>query len=515
MATVVGDDTPLTVPSPRTVPLDLARIVRMMKRMNGTIDTTVAVPLHAMAMIRKAMDRAIAADRRHATRLGLEVPAAPELVVGEQWQVRQCNACGFQSRDASQWLSVCCTSPARLLTMVNVTITAPRPTCGAWELMAVVEGQPLDFEGKPSLNLLRRIPGSTEGHDLAAYRAGDAGRCDHCDKIRRRNETFLVLSLETGEIKQVGRQCLAAFLGDKSYETIIRRLAWLELLVDDRGPSGDEGEGGGGRWGDPEPDIETVLALTAAVIRNDGWVSKTAARDRSDLQATADQVYALINPPRGAEAIREWKAEVARLAPQPADMEHAQAALSWVRSMSPRSDYEWSIYTAGRLTTVEHMGIVCSIVSAYDRVIGREVEQRTKRASMPASVHVGQVGEKVAVTGTVERVHAMSGEWGTTTAITVVSPDGVVVEWMKSGIVDEVLTGLTVTMTGKVKRHGEYKGRAVTTLTRCRIEVAPKVEAKDKDECATCDGHGTIKDGETGDRRRCLDCGGEQTAASL
>jgi hypothetical protein len=439
--------------------------------MNGTIDTVVAVPLHALPMISKAMDRATAADRRHATRLGLAVPAAPELLTGEQWQVRQCNACGFQSRDASQWLSVCCTSPARLITMVNVTITAPRPTCGDWELLAVVEGQPLDFEGKPSPNLLRRIPGSTESHDLAAYRAGDPGRCDHCDKIRRRTETFLVLSMETGEIKQVGRQCLAAFLGDKSYETIIRRLAWLDLLVDDRGPSGDEGEGSGGRWGDPNPDIETVLALTATAIRNDGWVSKTAARDRLDLNATADQVYALIHPPRGAEAIRLWKAEVARLAPQPADMEHAKAALSWVRSMSPRSDYDWSIYTVGRLDAVEHMGIACSIVPAYDRVIGREIEQRTKRASMPASVHVGQVGEKIAITGTVERVFAMSGDWGTTTAITVVSPDGVVVEWMKSGIVDEVLAGRTVTMTGKVKKHGEFKGRAVTTLTRCRIDV--------------------------------------------
>lgn len=448
----------------------------------------VYVPAHALASIRAALDKATNADRRHATRLNLAVPAAPVLTVGEERQVRECCACRHQATDITQWMSACCTAPARLLTLVPVTISAPRPTCGAWELLAVVERQPADFEGKPSPNLLRRVPGSTEDLDLGRWRTGDATHCDHCDVDRRRNETFLVLSLENGEIKQVGRQCLAAFLGDQSYESIIRRLAWRELLTDG-GDDGEGGYGGGGRWGEPAPDIETVLALTATVIRNDGWLSKTAARERFDgIRATADQVYSLLNPPREGEQLREWRKEIVRLAPQPTDMEHATAALTWVRDMAPTSDYDWSIHTAGRLTHVEHFGIVCSIVPAYDRVIGREIEKRTRRAAVPASVHVGAVGEKLSATGICESARAVPGDqWGTRTVITIVAADGAVVQWWKSGIVDEVIAGRTVTITGKVKSHGQYDGRAITTLTRCKLVVLPEAAP---------------------------DCGGEQTAVA-
>lgn len=433
------------------------------------------VPAHAVPQIRAALDKAAAADRRHAARLNLPVPAAPVLTVGEERQVRECNACRCQTTDTEQWLSMCCTAPARLLTLMPVTISAPRPTCGAWELLAVVEGQPNDFEGKRSPNLLRGVPGSTEGLNLDAWRWGDATNCDHCIKSRRRNETFLVLSLETGEIKQVGRQCLAAFLGDQTYESIIRRLAWRDLL-DDSGAGMDDGEGGwGGRWGHPDPDIETVLALTACVIRNDGWLSKTAARERFDgSQATATQVNSLLHPPReGTKEFAEWRKEVARLAPQPSDMEHATAALAWVRTITPRSDYDWTIHTAGRLTHVAHMGVVCSIVPAYTRMLGREIEKRTRRAEAPPSRHIGTVNEKLSVTGICESARAVQGERFTSTSITVVADDGTVVQWWKSGIVDEVIAGRRVTITGKVKKHGAYDGRDITTLTRCKLEVLP------------------------------------------
>lgn len=51
------------------------------------------------------------------------------------------------------------------------------------------------------------------GKDLTGeYETSDAVRCDHCGHRRSRNKTFVVKSKE-GEYKQVGSNCLQAFLG--------------------------------------------------------------------------------------------------------------------------------------------------------------------------------------------------------------------------------------------------------------------------------------------------------------
>ena len=62
------------------------------------------------------------------------------------------------------------------------------------------------------------------------------------------------------------------------------------------------------------------------------------------------------------------------------------------------------------------------------------------------------------------------------------------------------------------KPIGSAPGRYVSVL------LPPEVEAEliaGLRECPACIGHGTIRDGETDERRKCLNCGGAGTVETL
>ena len=88
-------------------------------------------------------------------------------------------------------------------------------TC--WRTVVVEGERPLLPGGWTFWGVVRH----TEDGNLVLSVAGDAlpvefrtaaPTCDHCHTARRRNDTFVVRS-EAGEIRRVGRQCLADFLG--------------------------------------------------------------------------------------------------------------------------------------------------------------------------------------------------------------------------------------------------------------------------------------------------------------
>jgi hypothetical protein len=86
----------------------------------------------------------------------------------------------------------------------TATLTGETPKLpGGWTLVGVIEL----LEGNV---LLRNVPGETMP---VLYRdAARATLCEHCNTKRNRTATFVVRD-EAGAHKQVGRQCLADFLG--------------------------------------------------------------------------------------------------------------------------------------------------------------------------------------------------------------------------------------------------------------------------------------------------------------
>lgn len=120
--------------------------------------------------------------------------AAPTLTIGETISVKIGNTVHGDELYAQK---------------VQVTVSGEAPKLNGWSFVGVVES----VEGS---TVLRSIPGQQIPE---YYRHADPCNCDHCNVNRRRNSTFIVKS-ESGEYKQVGKQCLSDFLDHANPEHV-------------------------------------------------------------------------------------------------------------------------------------------------------------------------------------------------------------------------------------------------------------------------------------------------------
>lgn len=426
---------------------------------NPTTTEIKSFPAHLVGAARKAVAQAQARIERAARKANQDAPAAPVLVVSEPRTMTTDDPEAFGGK--------------RMHRVVDITVTYERPVLAGWEFLAVIEPM-------TGGNLLRGVPGATVADgELDAWRTSDL-RCDHCDTIRRRSETFILRTFSGGEnaYKQVGRQCLAHFLGGKSAAAIIASLAFERIIR-------EIGEGDGGMSNGPELyDPSALLAQTAACVRVCGWVSKGQARDREGLEATADLVLFLVNPrpthPQGAQRHREMSE---KCAVTDADVAHATNALAWAKSLDGASDYERNLSLVAAQETIErsHVGILASAISGYNRHIGKLAE----KASRPTSAHVGEVGKRIDLVVTVERTFNVDTDYGVLVINTMRTDEGAIVVWKTGKAVGTV--GTRIALRGTVKRHSEYKGEAQTEMSRCAIDNPDKCEHKvTREICAQC-----------------------------
>lgn len=416
-------------------------------------------PARRLDVARAAVAKSHAGLVRSAARTGQVAPAAPVINVLREYVKSRCTEChditvGFTGR--------LCQTPRCLgyvvaCSFVDLEVVAERPTLAGWDFLAVVE--PL-----VGGNLIRQVPGADVADgELVPWRTGEIA-CDHCETRRRRSETFVVRAdgsdpaVPAGTYKQVGRQCLGAFLGGKSAATIIASLG-LEALIREAG----DGEGGG--WSGPGVyDPAEFLAWTASSVRVGGWISKKAAGDR---QATADHVKYLLTPPFGGDGRAAWEKARENFKPTDEDRARGAAALEWAKLLSDASDYERNLRLVAQQPALEpsHAGILASAVAAHARVLGEEV--RRKAAAASPSKHVGEVKSKVAATVTVERVSSFETQYGELFVHTFRDADGNALVWKTGKSVGAA--GDVLALTGTVKAHTEFRGEQQTELTRCKI----------------------------------------------
>jgi hypothetical protein len=99
------------------------------------------------------------------------------------------------------------------LIVMNVQIVGETPRINGWKPVAVIEHH-------DEMNIIGSIP-CNEIEIPKSYWTAKA-KCEHCGHKRHRNETVLIAN-ESGEIKQIGRNCLADYVrGDWA-----RTLAWM------------------------------------------------------------------------------------------------------------------------------------------------------------------------------------------------------------------------------------------------------------------------------------------------
>lgn len=385
---------------------------------------------------------------KRAVKIGCEVPSYT--VVGESHEVRQV----VVGKEEDQFGREKDIVEERMSVFTHITIHNPLVVVAGYTFIATLEHTD---EG----NLLRKVPGV--GESLPAKYRECGPWCDHCQMNRRRRDTFVVRHEETGEYKQIGRNCLADYLGKDAERAALQ--AELACDVSELGEACEDESSHGWGGGYSYDMLDKFLAYVAEVISHVGWISNTVAK-QTDQQSTSGLAQLHMHPSnedirRGLLLFRTPTAE---------SVQTAKLAIEWASSISDDevsdNDYLYNIRVIARrgIISYKQYGYAASIVSGYQRHIC-DLKRKEYAATHP-SEYVGVKGERSTFKVLVGKVITLDGAYGTTYMhlMQQVGTNNALV-WKSSG---ECLdTGKEYNVSGTVKDHCEYKGVKQTILTRC------------------------------------------------
>lgn len=408
-------------------------------------ETRLTIPMSNMGLLEEKIDRL----NRRAAKLGQGAVVVTEVAREVRREYVGRNSLGEKVYRERTW--------------VTLDVEGDKPVLPGWTLVGAIDHSD---KADGSLNILRAARGETLPE---TYRKAKPV-CDHCGTTRWRRDTF-ILRAEDGSHKQVGRNCLADFLGEGT--TAASLVSWLKFVRELSTALGGLGEGVSGpsdyEW------INRYLAGVAASIRVDGWVSKGRAWEEYDLTSTSSMAWSVLYPPMQKRPDHpEIMAD---------DVEVAEKALAWIRSLpeSERAEgYLANLYAACASETFRHKqdGLVASLVgAAYPRAMKDAEEAKRQAEAVEArgiSTHVGEPKQRLRdLPVTIEKIRGWEGAYGYTTFVSMRDSSNNLLVWYASGDKHDSLPdeGAVCKLTGTIKKHGtdKYTGEACTHVNRCGI----------------------------------------------
>lgn len=390
-----------------------------------------------------------------------------------------------------------------------VRVTGEAPTVAGWTFAATIQHEEAG-------NILRKTPGMEEIEVPHEYREAKPW-CDHCRTTRRRIDTFLVTDGQSW--KQVGRNCLCDFLGGHDPHRAVAMLqAWRDACS--LGGDLDEEEFWGcGGWSSEwvRFGFDNFLTAVAYCTRRDGWLSRTAARERNfDGCATADEAWSLLTPSKDRTVEERRRRELDKI--EDGDRRTAEGALEWAQTaiigkdVAKRNDYEHNLAVAlqhSEGVSFKEAGLVGSLIVVYQKAMEREIQRRKARENKK-NEHFGELeAEKTITRGKnkgkvkkykpryelellVVRVYVHDPEpdydnpnsayYGPTYIHTMEDEEGRCFVWYGSNVLrdeeyKEIQQGDTFKATWSIKKHAERDGVKQTVVTRPSGAVRKKEEA--------------------------------------
>lgn len=349
-----------------------------------------------------------------------------------------------------------------------IQVQGETPKYAGWALIAALQYIEANGENEAAM-FIRSVPGQILPEE---YRHTDQ-RCDHCKAIRRRTETFVVKH-DDGSLKQVGRQCIADFLGHQDPERYAQIAEWVLGASDIMIAAEDDDDLGWGGGGSRSIWLSDYLGYVCMVMREKGWLSRTKARQLNQSgeggTATADRaLHAMFAKP--------CKEQPRPPRPEDQDYEMAKKAIEWLRTdLAQRktlNDYQHNLVVlCTRDVVVEKgFGVAASLVPTYQRELGIMAERKLRFEKEKNSIHFGEVGKREIFDLTVMKVIPTQSDFGAVYIHKFMDQKGNVATWFASGSAAYSLEiGKTYTIKASVKKHDEYQGVKQTVLTRCAVE---------------------------------------------
>ncbi len=345
----------------------------------------------------------------------------------------------------------------------EVSVTGQKPKLSGWSMVAAIEPQPNEE------NMVREVPGET---CPAEYRKTDL-HCDHCNSVRRRSAIYVLRCDKdddgqgVGDFRQVGRKCLADFLGGVSPEAMLNAASnlWnLGKLCHDA----SDYEWGVGEHQVPEVEITRYVTVVCAVIRCCGWIP----RSRAEGMATADIAWHLTmygHSEYARDLVQQYNIHTTE-----ADTHKARVALEWGRNISPTNASNTFLHNLGvccRQVCADNRtcGTLAALIIAHDRFLAAELERTTAaKSAQTTSRHIGTVGEKhvfedVAMAGK----HSYETIYGTQLLFRFVDRDRNVIVWKTKSAPDWMPEiGQRLTLKATIKKHDSWNNIPQTAIIR-------------------------------------------------
>jgi len=285
--------------------------------------------------------------------------------------------------------------------------------------------------------------------------------CDVCKKVRHRNDTFIVQ--KDGEQKQVGRNCLKQFMGIKPAGL------WMmdyELELKEYDPDDVRAPKGETRRNNNE-----LLAIGLAVYAKKGWVTSARAQATGETP-TAYSIKSLLDTNvRKTQEDERFRQEI--MSEVEDYKTEAEKLLDEVRQLPGNSEYVQNLRNIANSETVSerNMNILLSAIPTIKAKQDRE-RDKAEREKNP-SQWIGTVGEKIELTKVVvEDVRPIANNFSYyesyTYLISMRTSDGNLVKWFSSRNLD-LHTGKEYTLSGRVKKHDQYKDTKQTLITRGKL----------------------------------------------
>jgi len=203
--------------------------------------------------------------------------------------------------------------------------------------------------------------------------------------------------------------------------------------------------------------VEDILAVTSAVIRKWGWVSR--AKVSPGYMSTSDAVWNIMTDPKADKVEIEDK-----------DKENAQETIAWIGGLEGNlNDYMHNLQTIFKRDYVNgrSIGFAVSAVPSYYRYMERELVKRKAAADSP-SEFVGSIKERITFEAIVMSVRSFEGTFDTVHLHKFKDAKGNLFAWFASND-QELGSGDEITITGTVKSHNEFHGIKETIITRCKV----------------------------------------------
>lgn len=332
-------------------------------------------------------------------------------------------------------------------TDVTVTATGLPIHDGTWTVAGVLTSDAAGVVTATS------VGGSEDG--WATGHTALAGQCDHCRRTMRRRVTVL-LTDAAGDVRPVGRSCLADYAGGKIRAEVLAELTRL----------GERIRLAFGVVAGAEPDtapVVEVVALARMLADRFGFIrAGYGGRNEEDNRTRLRKCVA---PFDGEQS------DIAGCDVTDADRDAARADIATILAAPADSDYianlqaivgaEWTQVTGNG----NKLGLIASLPIAADRARRDAVEAAAP--SLP-DAYIGAEGEKVQISGTVALTLWTQGDFPSY-LVKIETPVGAVKCFTTAAAMTELGEGDQVTLVATVKRHDVYQGRKETTLTRPKL----------------------------------------------